>query len=345
MRFASLLLPLAALAAAPATAADPAPEPPALRAVAPAAVLVVDGKPVTPAQFEQALASAVRVRYYHRTPPDAEMASLRREVADALIEILVASQAARERGLSADAAQLERDLGKIEARFRDRPGWAEHRAVQVAAWRADLEDRYLAEALEKQVRADASPTPTQVREFYDANPALFTEPEKVRMGLILLKTDPSAGRVARERAREEAARIRKRLAQGADFAALAKLHSGDDSAAKGGDLGYVHRGALPEAVQAAADALDAGRISEPLDILEGIAIIRVADRKPAQRRAFEDVAERARELQRRRMADETWKTLASGLRARAKITIDTARYPELAAAPDAARAAAASASR
>jgi parvulin-like peptidyl-prolyl isomerase len=340
----AFLLPVLALAAPLAPAVEPAPAAAVVRA-APPAVVTVDGRRVSPAQFEQALAAAVRMRYYHRTPPEGEMAPLRREVADALVEIILVADEARRRGLAPDAARVDKDLETIEARFRGRPGWAEHRAAQVATWRADLEDRDLAEALEKRTRADVSPTPAQARAFHEANPALFTEPEKVRVGLILLKVDPSAGRAARDRARDEATGIVQRLAKGADFAELAKIHSGDDSGPKGGDLGYVHRGALPEAIQAAADALDGGRISAPIDVLEGIAIIRVSDRQPARLRPYADVAARATELLRRKAADEAWKSFVAALRAKAKVEIDADRYPELAGASDPARAAAASASR
>ncbi|NJD87622.1 MAG: hypothetical protein FIB05_06380 [Betaproteobacteria bacterium] len=337
----ALLVSLVALASSLASAADAAPAPAADPA---AAVITVNGRAISAAEYEQALAAAVRSRYYHRAPPEGDMAGVRRDVAASLVELALVAAEARSRGMVPDATRVERDLERIEARFRNMPGWAEHRGPQVARWRADLEERHLAEDLEKRVRGEVSPTPEQARRFHDANPALFTEPEKVRLGLILLRVDPSAGKAARDRAREEAAGIRQRLDRGADFAELARIHSGDESAAQGGDMGYVHRGALPEPVQAAADKLEGDRASEPLTLLEGIAIVRVTDRKPAQLRPYEAVSERARELQRRQAADEAWKSFVASLRAKAKIEIDARQYPELAAAPDAAKGAA-SASR
>lgn len=339
----SLAACMAALSASLAAAAPPAPA--SSRPDPAAAVITVDGRAITGEAFEQALASTVRNRYYHRAPPEADMASVRRDVADALVELALVSAEARRRAMKPDAARLAKDLEKIEARFRAMPGWAEHRGPQVARWRADLEERYLAEDLEREVRAAVSPTPAQVRAFYDANPGLFTEPEKVRLGIILLKVDPSAGKAARDRAREEAAAIRARIAKGADFGELARIHSGDESAGRGGDMGHVHRGALPEPIQAAADKLDGGRVSDPVDILEGIAIVRVSERKPAELRPPEAVADRARELLRRKSADDAWKAFVAGLRAKAKVEIDTRQHPELAAAPDAAKKAGAAAPR
>ena len=334
MSFASSL----ALASSPVLAAEKSSAEPVPAVARPPAVATVNGRAIGADEYEQALAAAVRARFYHRTPPDAQMAALRREVVDSLVELRLAAAQAMRRGIVADAAKIDRDLERIESRFRSMPGWAEHREPQVARWRAELEARARAEALEKDVRAAVSPTAGEVRRFYDANPALFTEPERLKIGVILLKVDPAAGKAARDRAREEATGIRQRIAKGADFAELAKIHSGDDTASKGGDMGFVHRGALPEPVQAVADKLQDGQVSDPIDVLEGIAIIRVAGRKAAEFRPYDAVRDRARELVRRKAADEAWKALVAKLRAEAKIEVDARRFAEVATAPDAAKA-------
>lgn len=313
----------AAAPAAPHAAPAPAPAP---------AIAKVNGREISAAEYEQALIALVRQRYYHRAPPEGEMGAVRREVAESLIDLILVADEARRRGIEADAAQVGRDLERIEARFRKMPGWDQMREAQVARWRSDLEERSRAEILERRVRAEVVPTEAQVRAYYDRNPAQFTEPEKVRVSVILLRVDPSAGKAARDKAREEAAGIRARLAKGADFAELAKIHSSDVTAEKGGDMGFVHRGALPEAVQEVLDKLADGELSQPLDVLEGIAIVRVGGRQPSSLRPYEAVAPRAKELYRRGAADEAWKSFVTGLRAAAKVEVNTGRYPELAAA-------------
>lgn len=332
-----------ALAAAPAAHAQATPEkaPPAAasaahtpaRPVAAPPVAQVNGHAIPAAEYEAALAALVRQRFYHRAPPEGQMGAVRLEVVNALVDLHLAAAEARRRGLAPDSAAVSRDLERIEARFRQMPDWDKHREAQVARWRADLEERSLAEVLERQVRAAVAPADGDVRRFYDANPALFTEPEKVRLSLILLRVDPSAGKAARDKAREEGRDIRARLGKGADFAELAKIHSADSTAAKGGDMGYVHRGALPEGVQAVIDKLAAGVPSDPIEVLEGIAIVRVADRQPSALRPFEAVTPRARDLYRRQASEDAWKAEVARLRKGADVSIDTVRYPELAAAP------------
>jgi parvulin-like peptidyl-prolyl isomerase len=336
MRLAPIVAVLA-LASSAAPAAEPAAAP-APHALAPPAIAKVNGREIGAAEYEQALLALVRQRYYHRAPPEGEMGAVRREVADSLIDLILVADEAKRRGIEPDPAQVGRDLERIEARFRKMPGWESMREAQVARWRADLEERSRAEILERRVRAEVAPTDAEVRAYYERNPAQFTEPEKVRVSVILLRVDPGAGKAARDRAREEAAAIRARLAKGADFAELAKIHSSDPTADKGGDMGFVHRGALPEAVQEVLDKLGEGDLSQPLEVLEGIAIVRVGARQPAALRPFEAVAPRARELYRRGAADEAWKSFVAKLRAAATVEVNTGRYPELAAASETTRA-------
>lgn len=318
-------LALAGEAAAPKDSA-------AAQRAAPPSIAVVNGRRITLPEFDQALSAAVRSRFYHRTPPEGQLAAVRREVADGMVDLALVAGDAKKRGIAVDAAQVDAALDRIESRFKAMPGWEAQREAQRSRWRADLEERALAEALEKQVRAAVAPTEAQVRAHYDANPGTFTEPEKLHLGLILLKVDPSSPREAREKAREEAAAIHARLTKGADFAELAKIHSSDESAAKGGDMGYVHRGMLPEPVQGVVDSLKNGAVSEPVAVLEGIALIRMVDRKAPALRAFPDVRERATELLRRQKADEAWKAFVARLRTDATIEFDPVRYPEVAQA-------------
>ena len=174
------------------------------------------------------------------------------------------------------------------------------------------------------------PAESALRAYYHANPALFTEPEQTRLSVILLRVDPSAPRTAWDSAADEARAIRKRIQAGADFAELARIHSNDVSASKGGDMGYLHKGMVPAAISEQLAAMKAGEVSEPIRILEGIALFRFEDRKPERRRGFDDVRERASQLWIRAEGERRWSAFLAGLRRGASVEIDTARYPALA---------------
>jgi parvulin-like peptidyl-prolyl isomerase len=128
---------------------------------------------------------------------------------------------------------------------------------------------------------------------------------------------------------DEGRALHKRLLAGADFGELARLHSGDRSAARGGQMDYTHRGMLPEAVHGIVDKLQPGQISEPVQLLEGVALLRLDGRRTAQQRSFEQVRERAAGLWQREEGEKRWKALIAQLRQAAAIRIDESQYVPL----------------
>jgi len=98
----------------------------------------------------------------------------------------------------------------------------------------------------------------------------------------------------------------------------------------------MHRGTLPAPVHEEVDKLAPGAVSEPLTLLEGVALIRVVERAPAQRMAFETVRPRALELWRRQQSDRLWGEYVAKLRADATVQINGNRFPDYAMADAAA---------
>ncbi len=281
-------------------------------------------------EYEAALGAAMRQRFYHRQVPEAEVAAFRREVADRLINRVLLLEEVRRRGIQPDEAKVRKIVLGYEARYRDSPQWKNNRDRMLPNLRRELEQADRLERLESAVRSVASPAESELRRYYDAHRDLFTEPEQVRLSVILLRVDPSSPKIAWEKAQEEAAAIRARIAAGADFASLARLHSADRTAENGGDTGYLHQGVLPEALNGSFSTLKRGEISEPVRVLEGYAIFRMEDRRPQRQRAFEDVKQRAGQLWQREEGERRWTALINKLRSDAAIKIDVSRYPELA---------------
>ncbi len=294
---------------------------------------------ISAAEYDAAFAVAQRNRFYHRQAPVAEVEALKREVGDQLINrILLAEEAAR-RNIVPDRGRIDAQVQGYERRYGNSPQWPRMKAEMLPALIAELEKRSVIERLEAQVREVGTPDEAALRQYYAEHKEKFTEPERVKVSVILLKVDPSSPKAAWDQAREEAASIRARLARGAEFAELARLHSADGSAEKGGDMGYLHRGMLPEPVQDTVDKLVPGSLSEPITVLEGIALLRVDDRKVARQRDFDDVRERVEQLWRREAADEAFATFIAGLRAAAAVkVVDASRYPGVPGSATAARA-------
>ena len=80
-------------------------------------------------------------------------------------------------------------------------------------------------------------------------------------------------------ARERLQRLRERIAGGADFAELAKIHSEDASAAKGGDLGWVAAGDTVPEFERVMNALKDSEVSQPVQTPFGWHLVQVIERR------------------------------------------------------------------
>ncbi|PWB50624.1 MAG: molecular chaperone SurA [Nitrosomonadales bacterium] len=112
--------------------------------------------------------------------------------------------------------------------------------------------------------------------------------------------------------------IKERLDNGADFAELARLHSEDGSASRGGDLNWLSPGDTVPEFERAMNALKPGALSEPVRSPFGWHLIQVLERRN------EDVSKERERLQARqeiraRKADEAYQEWLRQLRDRAYV--------------------------
>jgi peptidyl-prolyl cis-trans isomerase SurA len=112
---------------------------------------------------------------------------------------------------------------------------------------------------------------------------------------ILVKTNEV---VSDQDAKNRLTNLLDRIRNGDDFEKLAKLHSDDLSAAKGGDLGWLSPGDTVPQFERAMDALQPGETSEPVRSPFGWHLIQVLERRD------QDVTQERRRLEARRAIRE-----------------------------------------
>lgn len=101
--------------------------------------------------------------------------------------------------------------------------------------------------------------------------------EQTRVSHILIRTSEV---LSDAEAESRLNGLRERVIHGkADFAELAKAHSADLSAAKGGELGWVYPGDTVPEFERAMDALAPGQVSEPVRSPFGWHLIKVHERR------------------------------------------------------------------
>lgn len=163
--------------------------------------------------------------------------------------------------------------------------------------------------------------PEDIEEYYELHLDEFSHPEEVRLRHILIKLEPGAKEEVVEEKRRALQEILEKVRKGEDFAALARAHSEDATAIRGGDLGYVKRGDLVPEVESAAFALKPGEVSDIVSSPFGLHILKAEDVRAARQDALDEVKERireeiarekARQLARRKAEEFLWEVKKSG---------------------------------
>jgi len=121
-------------------------------------------------------------------------------------------------------------------------------------------------------------TEADLKKEYDKIKASNEGKKEARASHILVKTE------------EEAKQVIADLKKGADFAELAKQRSVDNTAEKGGDVGYFAKGEIVEPFADAAFALKVGQYTvTPVQTELGWHVIKLVDLRDRKVPAFEDV--------------------------------------------------------
>jgi len=292
---------------------------------------------ITQQEYDAAYARASRAKFYHGKPPEAEVAALQREVAKGMVDEILLVKEAKRRKLVPDAKAVQQTIDQYDQQYGKSEQWQKNRAKMLPELKAKLERDNLLEQVRASAKSVGQPSEKQLQQYWEAHKDKFTEPEQIRVSMILLKVDPSSPQAKWDATREEGKAIVKRLkGGGAKFEELAKIHSADKSAEKGGDMGYLHRGMLPDSAQEAIDKLKAGQISDDVVMLEGIAVFRLDDRKAAKLNPLDKVRERAKDLWLRDKGEEAYTQMLARLHKETPVKMDESRFLPLAVAKGAA---------
>ena len=155
-------------------------------------------------------------------------------------------------------------------------------------------------------------TDAELRKAYDDSLAKYTVPEERRVSHILIKADSSMSAADRAKAKARAEAILAQLRKDpGEFAALARKDSEDPgSAAKGGDLDFIARGAMVKPFEDAAFKLGVGQISDLVKTEFGYHIIMVTAVRGGQVQPFEQVRGEVEAALRKSQAERRWAAAA-----------------------------------
>jgi peptidyl-prolyl cis-trans isomerase SurA len=259
---------------------------------------VVNGKEIKRADVDKYYRS--RVNPEGQEPSQEEALSLKLNVLDELINNEILLERAKKLNLEASDGEVEDKFTELKSPYTEDEFQRQlkERNVSVSDLKSDLRRQLsITKLLNREVVGKISITDQDVTEFYNANKAQFNvaEPQyRIAQIVVTPRKEPQIRNRKNDDAINEVVAQRKvkmlmdRLNSGADFAQLAMDYSEDmNSAATGGDLGYVPESALNQSdpmLKKMVMGMKPGQVSPPLGLKEGYRILKLVTREsPGQR--------------------------------------------------------------
>jgi peptidyl-prolyl cis-trans isomerase C len=251
---------------------------------------------------------------------------LRREAMDLMIEQTLVGQAAEEAGIEADPAEVEKQVEELRSVFDNDDGFRmklQDDGFTEESYRHHIARMISAKIYLDRIRVDARDvSDAELERFYGENERRLTLPEQVRVRHILLTWKPLGTQDDRAAIHKQMEPILERARDGENFAELAKQLS-DDYATKeyGGDTGLFPRGTMVPAFEEVAFALEPGEISDPVETVFGVHILRLEERRESRLLPLDEIREQLRELVREEKMEAAVQERIGELRAAADIEV------------------------
>jgi len=241
-----------------------------------------------------------RVSPEGQEPSQEESLSLKLNILDELINNEILLERAKKLNLVATDGEVEDKFTEMKSPFTEDEFHRQlkDRGISVDDLKSDLRrQQSITKLMNREVVAKISISDQDIADFYASNKQQFNvaEPQyRVAQIVVTPRKEPVVRNRKNDDATNEAEVSRKvkmlmdRLNSGADFATLAMDYSEDiNSAATGGDLGYVPESSLNQSdptLKRVVVGLKAGEVSQPVQLKDGVRILKLVAREaPGQR--------------------------------------------------------------
>jgi len=270
----------------------------------PAAVALVNGEAVTTTEFADRLASEA-ARWGGPASAMGSRQTVKEEVLQEMIQERILLQRARALSLSVTDEELDREAASLAD--GGRPD-----APLSPAWRESLRRQLLVHKLVRQDLYQAvTVAPGEAEAYFRKHRDAYRHEARVRVLQIVI----------REPRKIQA--VRNRLKKGEDFGKVAREESVGPEATRGGDLGFLSRGTLPDAIDRVVFTIPVGEISPPIRTPYGYHIVKVLQREEGKPPDYPAAREQVIEDLRKAKAETAYGSWMEGLQKSARIEIRT----------------------
>jgi peptidyl-prolyl cis-trans isomerase SurA len=259
-------------------------------------------------------------------PPEAAV-KLKRDVLNSMIDRALVKQKIKELNIVISEEEIRQSIEDIK-----RQNKLSQEALTSALLSQGMTfDQYKAQMKEQlerlrlmsqEVKSKIQVSEREIREYYEANRALYIEEPTYRARHIFMKVDKKASSEEIKKIMAKAADVMVEAKSESDFAALARKYSDDAGAAKdGGDLGTFKKGDMLPEIESAVITMKPGEISDLVTTPAGFHIIKLEEKSPEQLKPLETVKASIDDLLYRKKSEERFKQWAEELRKAAAVEI------------------------
>jgi peptidyl-prolyl cis-trans isomerase SurA len=226
------------------------------------------------------------------------MGKARQQALEQLVAERLLEEEIRKQDIKATELQIERAFElQIQANNTTRDRFLEE--LRKAGYGTSSYREELARRLQRQMLLDRMFMPKikvgddDVKNYYTQNVnAIQADAVEYCVSHVLRHTPEGMGTTEVEAQRKLAEEILERARKGEDFAALAKQHSQDPSASRGGDLGCFRRGVMVPEFEKPVFSLQKGEVSGVIKTKFGYHVARMNDIRGSSILPFDQVKER-----------------------------------------------------
>jgi foldase protein PrsA len=288
------------------------------------AAAVVAGRKISVDVLNEGLEEYKKSLPYKRLSAQGDPRDLQRSYEQTLLTELIRREIlgveAEKRDISVADDEVQERMDEIKAQYENESAYEEdlkENGLTLEHLEQLVGDQILEEKLREEVTADITLDEAEARAFYDENTDAFTQ---TRSQHILVESRGLAGTIAAELQDLPQNQVE------AAFERLARQHSTDQSNANsGGDLGFRRPGELVEEYETAANDLEVGEVSDPVQTEFGFHVIRVIDRRLTP---FEEAVPQIEETLLEQDAEQAWDEFIRNAYEEADVRVNS-RYGEL----------------
>ena len=287
-------------------------------------VAVVNGVIIRQDEFDRELDFFVRrAAPDGQQIPDFQLAKIKNDVLESLIDREVLFQESKKKGIEVKADAISDQLKGIKQKYPDEAQFAKL-LKEMGLTESDVESQIkrgmaIQQLINTEVAEKVKISDEESKEYYDNHPEFFKKPEQVRASHILIKVDENASEAQKTEARKKIKEVQQKLQKGEDFETLAKTYSEGPSGPGGGNLGYFRRGQMVKPFEDAAFSLKSGETSDIVETRFGYHLIKVFDKQPEKTMTYAEIKDQLNEHLKKQKLETEVDVYIDNLREGAKI--------------------------